>query len=72
MKDDKAQLLEENYDKYALKLARHGGSYSYYREISREFRLDPGTYVVIPATFNVNVERNFLLRLYTEKDANSE
>ena len=60
-----------NYTKYALQLARRGGAFSYYREITQTFRLAPGTYVVIPATFDANVEMDFLLRMYTEKDVKS-
>ena len=73
VKGNNPKILEddETYSKYALKLARRGGSYAYYREITQEFRLPPGVYVVIPATFDAYVEMDFLLRIYTESAAHS-
>ena len=72
MKGDNPKVLEgESYSRFALKLARRGGAYSYYREITQSFRLDPGVYVVIPATFDAYVEMDFLLRIYTEAPAHS-
>ena len=64
-------MEDESYGRYALKLARRGGAYSYYREITMKYKLEPGTYVVIPATFDANVQMDFILRLYTETKAES-
>ena len=73
VKGNNPKILEgENYSRYALKLARRGGAYSYYREITQEFRLNPGVYVVVPATFEANVEMDFMLRVYTETSAHSQ
>ena len=37
------------------------------RQISNRFKLVPGTYIVIPSTFEPEQEGEFLLRVYTEK-----
>ena len=36
-------------------------------EITSRFKLRPGSYAVIPATFNPNKEGDFLLRIFSEK-----
>ena len=36
------------------------------REISHQFDLNPGVYVVIPSTFQPQCEGQFLLRIFTE------
>ncbi|XP_065091820.1 calpain-A-like isoform X4 [Ochlerotatus camptorhynchus] len=36
------------------------------REVTYRFRLDPGTYVVIPSTFDPNVEGEFMIRVFSE------
>ena len=37
------------------------------REISMRFKLPPGTYVIVPSTFNPNEAGEFILRIFTEK-----
>ncbi|XP_055625913.1 calpain-B-like isoform X2 [Toxorhynchites rutilus septentrionalis] len=36
------------------------------REVTCRFRLDPGTYVVIPSTFEPNLEGEFMIRVFSE------
>ncbi|VDI28787.1 Hypothetical predicted protein, partial [Mytilus galloprovincialis] len=45
--------------------------YEYNREVTRRFELDPGVYALIPSTYEAHVEAKFMLRLYTEKPAES-
>jgi calpain len=42
------------------------GSYQQIREVSARFRLDPGSYIVIPSTWYADEESDFLLRIFTE------
>lgn len=41
--------------------------YTNSREVSGRFKLAPGTYIIIPTTFEPNHEGDFLLRIYAEK-----
>ena len=67
VKDDVARMLEnDTYSKYALTLTNRGGDYEYCRETSRTFHVEPGAFVIIPSTFAPNIQRPFLLRVYTE------
>ena len=48
------------------------GLFQYYREVVKRFILPPGHYVIIPCTFKAHQEAEFLLRIYTERQATSE
>ncbi|XP_063445321.1 calpain-A-like [Mytilus trossulus] len=54
-----------------LILQERSGSYEYNREVTRRFELNPGVYAIIPSTYEAHAEANFMLRLYTEKPAES-
>ena len=62
---DQTLLLEEDYfQKHEeTKWRRHLG----HREVSARFHLPPGTYAVIPTTWEPNQEGDFLLRVFSEK-----
>ena len=63
----------DSYSSRALQLARQGDHQcQYYREITCEALLEPGSYVIVPSTFKAFEERHFLLRCYTERDADAE
>lgn len=55
----------------ALILRKRSGVYEYVREVTRRFDLEPGIYAVIPSTFKPHEEAKFMLRMYTEKPAES-
>ncbi|XP_035672560.1 calpain-9-like isoform X3 [Branchiostoma floridae] len=48
------------------------GSYINYRERSEHFKVTPGEYIVLPTTFNPNEEGEFILRVFTEKEATAD
>lgn len=60
-----------NYSSRALQLQGKRTTYVSYREITEEYKLDPGTYVIIPSLFEVNQECQFLLRCYSEHAVDS-
>lgn len=43
------------------------GVYINFREVSGRFELDPGSYVIIPSTFNPDCPASFTLRVFGEK-----
>ena len=70
-KDEDEPINGKNYEERALLYERSVDKYTWCREVTKRFRLDPGRYVVIPAIYQSNVQADFLLRMYTEKGASS-
>ena len=58
--------LDTNFFKYNRSCAR-SATFINAREISERFKLSPGTYVIIPTTFEPNEEGDFILRIFAEK-----
>ncbi|XP_062406279.1 calpain-3-like [Sardina pilchardus] len=46
-------------------------SYVNLREVTERVQLKPGEYVIVPSTFDPNLECEFILRLFTEKKSTS-
>jgi len=54
---------------YSNQLDRCGtsGSYINSREITKRFRVKPGSYVIIPSTYDPDIHCEFILRVFTEQ-----
>ncbi|CAB3247107.1 unnamed protein product [Arctia plantaginis] len=61
--------LDLNFFKYNASAAR-SQSFINLREVSSRFKLEPGTYVIVPSTFDPEEEGEFLLRVFSEKSNN--
>ena len=62
--------LERDFFRYNASCAR-SPTFINLREVVARFYLDPGTYVVIPSTFEPDQEADFLLRIFSEKSSES-
>ncbi|KAJ8959426.1 hypothetical protein NQ318_022117 [Aromia moschata] len=58
--------LDLKFFKYNASVAR-SPSFINLREVSCRFQLPPGTYCIVPSTFDPNEEGEFLLRVFSEK-----
>eukprot|EP00092_Neocalanus_flemingeri_P017950 GFUD01019424.1.p1 GENE.GFUD01019424.1~~GFUD01019424.1.p1 ORF type:complete len:557 (+),score=139.71 GFUD01019424.1:131-1801(+) len=61
-----SEHLGEEYFKYTLSTAR-SKSFINTREVTGRFKLQPGSYVIVPSTYEPGYEGQFLLRTFTEK-----
>ncbi|CAL4069245.1 unnamed protein product [Meganyctiphanes norvegica] len=64
--DSAPRPLDQNFLK-TLKLVGHSDSFINMRASSKRFNLSPGTYCIIPSTYHVGAEGEFILRVFTEK-----
>ena len=64
-------LEQGNLKFYMNQLERVGASGSYInrREVTKRFRVPPGHYIIIPSTYDSDKAGKFLLRMFTEKQA---
>lgn len=69
-KSQQIQLLNTEFFRYNASVAR-SPTYINLREVTARFMLPPGSYVIIPSTFDKNEEGEFMLRVWTEAPAGS-
>merc|ERR1712156_1264998 len=62
--------LDKDYFRFHLSTAS-SPSFINYREVVTRLKLKPGSYVIIPSTFEPNEEGDFLLRIFSEKQSES-
>ncbi|CAH2987358.1 unnamed protein product [Chilo suppressalis] len=58
--------LDVNFFKYNASVGR-SQAFINLREVSARFKFEPGSYVIVPSTFDPNEEGEFLLRVFSEK-----
>ncbi|XP_060807956.1 calpain-B isoform X3 [Amyelois transitella] len=58
--------LDLNFFKYNASVGR-SQAFINLREVSARFKLEPGSYVIVPSTFEPDEEGEFLLRVFSEK-----
>ncbi|XP_026743608.1 calpain-A-like isoform X6 [Trichoplusia ni] len=61
--------LDINFFKYNASVGR-SQAFINLREVSARFKLDPGSYVIVPSTFEPDEEGEFLVRVFSEKSNN--
>ncbi|KAL5004233.1 hypothetical protein ScPMuIL_017689 [Solemya velum] len=59
------QMSKSFFDKTDPLMPENEETYAEYRETSGRFFLEPGDYLLVPSTQQVNQERDYLLRLYS-------
>ncbi|XP_064089710.1 calpain-B-like isoform X11 [Macrobrachium nipponense] len=64
--DSAPRPLDHSFFKYTASVAR-SPSFINMREVSCRFKLPPGTYCIVPSTFEPNEEGEFILRVFSEK-----
>ncbi|XP_076044094.1 calpain-B-like isoform X6 [Oratosquilla oratoria] len=64
--DSAPRPLDLHFFKYNASVAR-SPSFINMREVSCRFKLPPGTYCIVPSTFEANEEGEFILRVFSEK-----
>ncbi|KAL3284755.1 hypothetical protein HHI36_018898 [Cryptolaemus montrouzieri] len=63
--------LDMNFFKYNASVAR-SPSFINLREVSCRFKLPPGTYCIVPSTYDPNEQGEFLLRVFSEHQNNMQ
>ncbi|XP_017779020.1 PREDICTED: calpain-A-like isoform X2 [Nicrophorus vespilloides] len=63
--------LDRNFFKYNASVGR-SPSFINLREVTCRFRLPPGTYCIVPSTFDPNEEGEFLIRVFSENQNHME
>ena len=67
-KKEKVPLDREHF-RYHSSFAQSPG-YINQREVVKNFKFEPGSYVIVPTTFEPEEEGEFLLRIFSEKIKN--